>query len=115
MGYLRCHLKTHPQTLEIGQDYANVTELTGDLNECLQNTRLVFDQIRFLKRDIAPLLNTPQHTPSNEIPPTDFDLHDEDSNSKRGKNAIITGALIVATSALVLAFKLHRTGTIYLI
>lgn len=106
VAYIRCQVKKDPKTLELGQDRANVLQLFGDVNECLRNTRLVFDEVRFFKRDLLAVKENAEFYPADLIGPTELskDLA-SDEESRLPKQLVITGAALVAAGLVVLKYQ----------
>lgn len=108
VAFLRHQVKKQPQCLELGQgENANVPRLMGDMDECLVNTKMVFDEIRFFKRDLALLKDNAEHALANEIGPTELmELTDEEERKRPYIQSVTFAA--VATAGCFYAVKFHR-------
>ncbi|KAI1278687.1 Ankyrin repeat, SAM and basic leucine zipper domain-containing protein 1 [Halotydeus destructor] len=103
VAYLRHQVKKQPLMLEKCQDIARIDRLTGNLDECLNNTHLVFDEIRFLKKDITPLTGNAEHAVPHDINENLIKLLDE--KPSRRQSVFFIGAAIAST--IVIA-KFHH-------
>lgn len=122
VAYLKQQIVRRPQMLEDGREDASVSDLTTEVNECVSNVKLVFNEMRSLRGNEAqssnlilistitdhlePLLKSPNYKPLHEIGHTELELDDSKPLfSKRAKKRVAASVLLAASAILLIKLR----------